>query len=183
MEEVWKDIEGYEGIYQVSNLTRVRSVDRYVRTSRGGGLKPVKGKILKQAVLPNGYVGVRLQKDNKVKTHLVHRLVAQAFIPNPDNLPQVNHKSEVKTENSIENLEWCNADYNVHYGTGIKRNQEKQISKPVLCYSLDGNFIDRYHSIREASRITCANKANIKFCCENKPRYKSAGGFKWRYAS
>lgn len=182
MEEVWKDIEGYEGLYQVSNLGRVRSVDRYVRTSRGNGLKPVKGKIIKQAVL-SGYVCVRLHKNNKEKTHLVHRLVANAFIPNHNNLPEINHKDENKQNNLISNLEWCDRAYNVHYGTGIKRNKESQSSKPVLCYSLDGNLIEQYNSIREASNATGAGRTNISFCCQNKPKYKSAGGFKWRYAS
>lgn len=117
MQEIWKDIENYEGYYQVSNLGRVRSVNRIVINSMGGKIQHLQGKlqILKPGKL--GYVIAQLSKDNKRKYCKVHRLVAQAFIPNPDNLPEVNHKDENKANNRVDNLEWCDREYNVNYGT------------------------------------------------------------------
>lgn len=115
MIEEWKDIEGYEGVYQVSNFGNVRSCDRVIKHSPKDYFQ--KGGKLKSALSKNGYPMVVLVVHNKRKTINVHRLVAQAFIPNPDNLPQVNHKDEDKTNNNVANLEWCTHKYNVNYGT------------------------------------------------------------------
>ena len=120
-EEIWCPIRGYEGIYEVSDQGRVKSI--------GYG----KERILRPVRNNNGYLLVGLRKNREQKWYLVHRLVAQAFIPNPDNLPQVNHKDENKTNNSVQNLEWCDRKYNCNYGT---RNQ--RISKPVLQFTKDG---------------------------------------------
>lgn len=130
--EIWKDIEGYEGLYQVSNLGKVKSLPRYKR-GKLGSLISVKEIICKQRPNKKGYCAVTLHKDKKGKTLVVHRLVAKAFIPNPDNLPQVNHKDEDKTNNVVffnedgtidydkSNLEWCTNKYNVNYGTRNER--------------------------------------------------------------
>lgn len=107
MIEIWKDITGYEGLYQVSNLGRVKSTQYFHGTNE---------RILKPISTHNGYFRVHLRKDGKLKTFKIHRLVAEAFIPNPDNLPQINHKDEDKTNNRVDNLEWCSARYNCNYG-------------------------------------------------------------------
>ncbi len=122
MKEIWKDIEGYEGLYQVSNLGDVRSL-KYA----GGN----KVKILKQGNV-NGYKRVSLHKNNKQKNYFVHRLVAMTFIPNPNNLPLVNHKDENKTNNSVDNLEWCTQKYNINYGSAIKKVVKIAKVKKVL---------------------------------------------------
>ena len=120
MEEFWKDIEGYEGWYQVSSQGRVRSVERYVNYKKTG-LSNRKSRILKAKKDYYGYMVVNLSVNCKVKTMKIHRLVADAFIPNPDNLPCVNHKDEDKTNNFVDNLEWCSVAYNNTYGTRIDR--------------------------------------------------------------
>lgn len=132
MEEIWKDIAGYEGLYQVSNLGRVKSLDRTVQYFRNGKLetKIFKSKIMKQNYTSAGYLMIYLRKDGKDKYNAVHRLVAQAFIPNPNNLPCVNHKDEVKDNNSVNNLEWCTHIYNCNYGTAIERMRKKVTGRP-----------------------------------------------------
>ena len=112
--EEWRDIEGYEGLYQISNLGRVKSFPR--PTTPGGILKINKRK--------DGYCSVMLCKNGKTKRFSVHRLVAQAFIPNPNNLPIINHKDENPSKNIVDNLEWCDYEYNNNYGTLPKRLSE-----------------------------------------------------------
>lgn len=117
MIEEWRTIFGYEGLYEVSSYGRVRSLDRYVVDSLGNR-RFYKGKVLSPIKDKVGYLSVKLQEGNK---HNIHRLVAQAFIENPDNLPQVNHKDEDKSNNRVDNLEWCDSKYNNNYGTRIER--------------------------------------------------------------
>lgn len=126
MEEIWKDIEGYEGKYQISSLGRVKRLGGYYYCGhRGEQKKIIEEKIMKQQIRSKGYLCVSLSDGTKRKTFQVHRLVAQAFIPNPDNLPQVNHKSEITSENFVENLEWCDNKYNCNYGSHGKRIGDK----------------------------------------------------------
>lgn len=116
MEEIWKDIPNFEGLYQVSNLGNVRVLDRYVNSAiRNNDKVKRKGKILKQ-YNKRGYLQVSLIKNYKRYYFTVHRLVAMAFLPNPDNLPQINHKDENPLNNNLSNLEWCTAKYNCNYG-------------------------------------------------------------------
>lgn len=164
-EEVWKDIEGYENLYQVSNLGNVKSLN-YNKTGTE--------KILKPAKHSKGYFQVQLWKDGKMKTFFVHRLVAQAFIENPLNLPQVNHRDENPQNNHKSNLEFCDARYNNSYGTRIKR-----ISKKVSQYSLNGELIREFPSASEVERQLGFSKGNISSCCNG--RYKSAYGYVWSY--
>ena len=138
MEEIWKDKKDYEGHYQVSNCGRVKSI------------KFGKEIILKQNI-KGGYYSVVLSKNGILKNYLVHRLVAEAFLDNPDNLPQVNHKDECKTNNIVSNLEWCDRKYNVNYGSRNKRAAEK-LSKIVRQYDLNGNFTKEWKSTRECDR-------------------------------
>ena len=116
MIEEWRPIEGYEGLYEVSNLGRVRSLDRYIKYSNGN-IHLHKGKMLSPTKDTVGYLKVGLYCNGKYKMFSVHRLVAQAFIPNPDNLPQVNHRDENPSNDNVDNLEWCDAKYNLNYGS------------------------------------------------------------------
>lgn len=169
--EFWKDIEGYEGLYQVSNLGRVRSLDRVVyQIQKGGKLTPMmyKGQILKMIHKPTGYVFCSLSKDNIQETKLVHRLVAEAFIPNPNNYPCVNHKDENKLNNVVENLEWCTHRYNVNYGT----SRERAVSNNPLCrrIKVDGVL---FQSVSEAERfLDCPKNALFPVLKNNKNTYK-----------
>ena len=137
-----------------------------------------KGKILKAGKASCGYLQVELGVDKR-KTHpLIHRLVAKAFISNPDNLPEVNHKDENKENNCVENLEWCNRGTNINYGSGIKRSANKRSKKVVMC-DLNGNELEVFCSVNEASRQMNCSVGNISECCNG--RRETASGFKWKY--
>ena len=141
------------------------------------------GKVLKPCKNAGDYFQVCLNKNGKQKNFYIHRLVAQAFIPNPDNLPCVNHKDENKTNNNVENLEWCTHEYNVNYGTGIERSAKAKIngkrSKTVLQLLKDGSLVCVWPSASEVERQLHFNKGNISSCC--KGRRHSAHGYKWCY--
>ena len=133
MQEIWKPVKNYECLYEVSNLGRVRSLDRIQFIKKKNGIemqRPQKGKVLKPIFDGRGlYQQVTLSKQGEGgKRHLIHRLVAIAFIPNPDNLPEVNHKDECKTNNCVDNLEWCDHKYNNNYGS--KRFQTRGAKNP-----------------------------------------------------
>lgn len=125
-EEIWRPVVGYEGLYEVSNTGRVRSMDRYVKCDYER-YRLHKGKVLSPAKDKDGYLVVSLHFNGKKNTIKVHRMVAEAFIPNPDNLPQVNHRDEDKTNNRVENLEFCTAKYNLSYGTRNIRERDTKI--------------------------------------------------------
>ena len=181
--EIWKDILGYEGLYQVSNFGRVKSLDRWIK-DKNGMYKLLKGKFLK-VIKPQGYIVVRLFKDGKSKNYQIHRLVAQAFLEIPKELRhlegtrylQVNHKDEDKNNNNVDNLEWCDGKYNCNYGNRNKKVAEK-LSKPVLQYTLDGEFVREWKSTMECGRngylFVCVSK-----CCLGKQ--KSHKGFIFKY--
>ena len=164
--EVWKDILGYEGLYQVSDKGRVKSI--------GYG----KERILKPANNGRGYLLVGLCKNNEKKHFLVHRIVAQAFIPNPNNLPEVNHRDENKENNRVENLEFCDRKYNCNYGT-TKQRMIKKLSKTVLQYSKDGKFIREWKSTKDIERNLGYSHSFISACCRGK--YKSGYEYIWKY--
>ena len=169
MEELWKDIPQYEGLYQVSNYGRVKSVKT--------------GKIKCQSSKPNGYQFLQLYKNNKPKNEYVHRLVAMAFIPNPDKLPQVNHKDEDKANNFVDNLEWCDNSYNQKYHNKQKRSAETlklecKTSIQIIKCDMDGNELEYYNSMREAERENgLANGAVSAYFRFNR---KQTGGFTWK---
>lgn len=166
--EVWKDIKVYEGLYQVSNYGRVKSLNYHLTK---------KEMVLKASPDCGGYLKVVLYKNGKRKHFLVHRLVAEAFLPNPDNLPQINHKDEDKTNNIVENLEWCDVRYNINYGTHNERVAEK-LSKPVLQFTIDGRLLKEWSSASECCR-NGFGKGNVAACCRGKR--KSAYNFIWKY--
>ena len=124
MKEIWKDIKNFEGLYQVSNKGRVRSLDR-ISVNCYGMPRKLKGKILKPHLNVYGYLDIGLSNCGNGNIFKVHRLVADAFIPNPKNLPQVNHKDENKQNNCVENLEWCTNAYNVKYSWDRRKNGKK----------------------------------------------------------
>lgn len=151
-----KDIKGYEGLYAITSCGKVWSYKSQ--------------KFLKPAKDKDGYYDVSLYKDGERKHFKVHRLVAQAYIPNPNNLPLINHKNERKTDNYVSNLEWCDAKYNNNYGT------RKDLNKtPVYCVELDQMF----DSASDAARQLEIDNSSISKCCKGK--YKTCGGYTWRY--
>lgn len=160
--ETWKSVVGYEGLYEVSDLGRVRSLVKRNRWKPG---------ILKPGKNTHGYLQVLLCKDGKRKNMKVHRLVAEAFIPNPNHLDTVNHKDEVKTNNTVSNLEWMTIADNVAYS----------VNKSVqMLDKSTGELLATFPSIIEAERVTGINQGNISKCCLGKR--KSSGGYIWRYA-
>lgn len=178
MQEIWKDIAGYENLYQVSSFGNVRSKDRTIkRNSDYTGDLPLKGRLLKARISNAGYKRVTLCKKNKMKTFSVHRLVAITFIDNPQNLPFVNHKDENKLNNHVSNLEWCTNEYNMSYGTVGKRISKAK-SCPVFQYDISGNFLCKYESITQASDITGFSISGIAMCCRK--QYHTYMGYVWR---
>jgi len=159
--EEWKEVNNYKGLYWISNRGRVKNS---------------KGKILKPTIQVNGYYKVNLIKNKISKNHTIHRLVAEAFIPNPDNLTEINHKDENKVNNAADNLEWCSHKYNSTYGTILTRIQENSVNR-VSVKCVETGII--YKSIREAEKITNIDHSNIAKVCRGKQ--KTAGGYHWVY--
>ena len=160
--ENWKEIAGYEGLYEVSDQGRVKS------------LKFGKERIMKPGNSGSGYLMVCLRKDGKNKSILLHRLVAEAFIPNPKGLATINHKDEVKTNNTVGNLEWMSQVDNVAY------SQPRRAKRIVQMFDKStGELLATFPSTCEAGRVTGINQGNISTCCNGK--LKSAGGYIWRY--
>lgn len=195
--EEWKDIKGYEGLYQISNYGRARSLDRYIVDSWGRKYK-IKGKMIKNKINKKGYLFTYLSKNGNNKNYQTHRLVAEAFLDKNDfkycededlskidlNDLQVNHKDENKTNNNVDNLEYCTAKYNIRYGTTIERRSNAirgrkiySLRKQVRC--VETNTI--YSGIVEATKdIGLKSSSPIIACC--KGRRKTSGGYHWEYA-
>lgn len=180
--EEWKDITGFEGSYQASNLGRVRSLDRYINASHGSK-QFRKGQIIKGSVMPNGYLVVGLWKDCKCEQHYIHRLIAQTFIPNPNGYAEINHKDEDKTNNSVSNLEWCEHSYNINYGTTKERISKSHYALKkgtrVGQYK-DGKLIAIYINAQDASRATGIDGSAIRKVCLGRPKFQTAGGYVWK---
>ena len=177
MKEIYKDIEGYEGRYQVSNMGNVMSLNY-----RGTGKK----RILKQGKTSWGYLQVGLSKDGKTKWYTLHRLVANAFLSNPQGYKEINHKDQNKENNIVSNLEFCSAEYNINYGDRTERVAEKltnnpKKSKAIIAIDIVTGLILEFPSAREASRQLKVNRSGIVACL--KGRGKTCGGFYWFYAS
>lgn len=175
MKEIFKPIKGYEGLYEVSNLGNVKSV---CKNGKGIGIGKSRKEVILKPIMNKGYLRVNLSKNGVIKHFSIHRLVAEAFLPNPNNYPEVNHKDENKTNNTIDNLEWCDSKYNNNYGTRNERINKTR-SKSVRQYFLNGTLFATYKSIGEACRSTNINTGNISACCNKKQ--KTAGGFIWKF--
>ena len=190
MQEVWKDVAGYEGYYQVSNMGKVRSVDRKVRHS-GTFTRIAYGKTLRQKTSSTGgYCTVGLRRDgHDPEQKKVHRLVAIAFIPNPDNLPEVNHIDEDKTNNCVANLEWVTHKQNENHGTKQIRKVAhtdysviaKKNSKKVIQYDRNMNEIKVWDSLAAIHKELGYSQGNISMACNGKYSRALYGCF-WRWA-
>ena len=165
--EKWVSINGYDGLYSVSNHGRI--------ASHHWG----KYRILQQHTNHRGYYKVSLTKNGKLTTFSVHRLVAEHFLPNPYGLTEINHKDENKSNNIVNNLEWCSRSYNVNYGTRTSRQRLSTI-KGVVQFDKNGDVVAEYDSITQASKRIGASTSHIVGCCKRK--YPSARGFIWRYS-
>lgn len=180
MEEIWKTIPGYENLYEVSNLGRIKSLSRTKKASHGSIQKvPEKIRALSYGTNGEGYASIVLSKNGKNKTFLVHRLVAQLFIPNPKNFPIVNHKDENKRNDSVDNLEWCDYTYNNTYRDIHIRRDLSNVNRKIIQYDLDMNEIKRWNSLSEACDFYNIQSANIIKCCKGERIH--CAGFKWRY--
>lgn len=179
-EEIWKDVKGYEGLYQISNYGRVKNKKT--------------DYILKPALGSWGYEFVQLCDKGRETSKCIHRMVAESFLDNPDNLPQVNHIDGNKRNNHIDNLEWVSCSQNIKhaFNTGLKKKKmgkenplygrcgiESTRHREVNKYDLEGNFIESYISIREASKKNNINASNISSVCSG--RKKMAGNYIWKY--
>ena len=183
-EEIWKDVKGHEGIYQISNLGKVKSLTRILPN----GSKR-KGIVLKQCTGPSGYVVVCLSKDGKSKTKYIHRLVADAFVPNDESEKEVDHLDNNKLNNSSGNLEWVSRKENVRrsWDDGLMENQRKSAVKSgfarvkrVIKTDNRGNILGEYRSQTEAAKAVGVSPPSISMCCTGVR--ESAGGYYWKYA-
>lgn len=178
MEEKWKSVTGFVGLYEISNFGRIRSLcsDKWH-----------KGKILKPHLDGKGnYLSIILHKNKSTFHKQIHRIVAEEFIPNPHNYPCVNHKDEVKTNNNAMNLEWCTYSYNATYGSAryknvISRtkNKSKNAERAVLMMDKNNNVLREFRSGYEAQRHTNISRVGIRKCCIGE--YRQAGGYIWKY--
>lgn len=152
-----KDVVGYEGLYAVTSCGKVYGYKRK--------------KFLNPRRNRDGYLRVNLSKNGELKTYFVHRLVQEAYLPNPEGLLEVNHKDENKENNALQNLEWCDRSYNINYG-----NRTQKTSKPIYCVELNRTF----DGARIAARELGLDQSGVTKCCKGKQ--KTCGGYHWRYA-
>lgn len=201
--EIWLPIKNYEGLYEISNLGNVKSLSReYSRICIKPNNKNIKKYtdiytkkeiFLKLTLYKKDYIKIKLCKNTVEKNYSCHRLVAIAFIPNPNNYPQVNHKDGDKQNNNVENLEWCNNSQNIKHAFAIglstppmlnKHGKDCINSKPVIQYDINLNLIKEYESITDASKDTNYNHTTISYAClayQRNGKYKPRGDFIWRF--
>ena len=185
--EEWRDVVGWEGFYQVSNLGRVKSLSRSI-VYKDGREYTYPSKIIKNQKVSTGYRSVMFYGVNGKKQYYVHRLVAETFIPNPKNLGDVNHKDGCKTNNIILNLEWCSRSDNqkhayknglnwAHIGEAIKEG-----SRPVIQYAQSGEIVAEYDSASKAAKASGYNQGQIsKYCRGENKKHSTYKGYIWRY--
>ena len=196
MEEIWKDIEGYEGLYQVSTKSRVRGLP--ITTKFGNREKHHPIRVLSPGLGKRGYYVVSLSKNGKAKTFTVHQLVAKAFIPNPNGYKFIDHIDTNKLNNSLNNLRWCTSKQNRNNPLTLEHNRQttKRLwengvfddradnitYRPVAQIDRNGNVVRVFPSIIEASQVTGVNRSSISaVCLGTNPKRHTAGGFYWRH--
>lgn len=173
-QEIWKDVVGYEGLYEISNL---------------GSIRNFKTKAIKKTIIcKNGYRRVSVSKNCHHKIKCMHRIIAEAFIPNPENKPQVNHKNGIRTDNSIENLEWMTAKENIRHSysrlnklASHAKGVDCDRSKNIYQYTVLGEFVKMHFGLSEASLCSGISKSLIFFCCSSDHYNVTGGGFVWSY--
>lgn len=181
MNEIWKDVTGYEGLYQVSNLGRVKAMPK-----RGH-----KEKIMKPSLKKDGYNRILLSKKGKYKTLYVHRLVAEAFLSHTESKCEVNHINGIKTDNYVYNLEWVTKSQNQLHAIEMglrapspmigRKGKLHPTSRPVLQFDLEGNFINEWKCISEAARAIGCSPSSISSCASTHIRNKTCKGYIWKY--
>ena len=189
MEEIWKDIEGYEGLYQVSNLGRVRSLDRYYTKPHPRNGVPTKyfkhGTVIVCHVHRNGYVGVVLKVGGVKKNFMVHRLVAKAFVPGYFENADVNHKDCNRQNNHADNLEWTTRRDNLMYSNGNNASAMEKIHrslrKPIIQMTIDGEFIREWPSIHSAHLALGLDSKSLSGACRQRYGTKTCGGYRWKF--
>lgn len=187
--EIWKDLLGYENIYKISNIGRVKRLSyTRIRIHRNGKkcIDKFEDMFIKPVVSVRGYFVLGLYKNGKTKTVYLHRLIAIHFIPNPENKPQVNHINGIKTDNRVENLEWCTNKENVIHSYSVLKNEAGMKgkfniarSKRVQQFDLSGILITEFLSAKEASRLLNINHESI--CCCARGKTKTSSGYIWKY--
>ena len=182
-EEIWKDVPGYDGLYQISSFGRVKRLNGTVNNFH-------EDRILKTKYKKHGYAFVCLCKNGKLKYFHVHRLVGIAFIPNPENKPQINHKNGIKTDCNIKNLEWCTASENGLHSYRIlnrkhiaKKGLETKASKQVMQMNFEGTSVYVWQSCSDASRYYGVSCTTIQKCCRGGYGTKSSIGYRWKFIS
>ena len=188
MQEIWKDIKNFEGCYQVSNLGRVRSLTHKVPTFNG--VRTTKGQILKPYISNTGYLRIDLRNHQKHKYLSIHKLVAETFIPNPNNYPIINHKDNNPLNNSVRNLEWCTQSHNIKYAYTngnakptagcFKKGSIPHNRRKINQYTRDNEYIATFNSVKEAALYVGTANTNISNCLNG--RSPTAKGYLWRYA-
>lgn len=173
-EEEWKSIKGYEGLYEISSYGRVKSLSYKYKNGK------VREEIIRVPSITHGYEFLKLNKNGESKNYKIHRLVAEAFVPNPENKPEVDHIDTNKRNNMVENLRWVTRQENCDNPRTFKTHMIA-VTRPILQYDLDGNFLNYYPSIAEASRKTGIIVCTIQNCLAG--RTQTAKGFIWKYYS
>ena len=187
--EIWKDIEGYEGMYQVSNLGRVRSLDRYYTKPHPRNGVPTKyfkrGSIITNHTLRNGYTNVMLKFEGGKKNFMVHRLVAKAFVPGYFEGADVNHKDSNRQNNHADNLEWMTRRDNLMYNNDKNASAMEQIHrsqrKPIIQMTMDGEYIREWPSIYAAHLALGLDSKSISGACRQRYGMKTCGGYRWKF--
>ena len=184
--EEWRDVVGFEGLYQVSNLGRIKSLQKYI-PYKDGRLRNYPEKILKQNKVGRGYLYLSLYNNDVIRQQYVHRLVAQAFIVNANNFDYINHIDGCKTNNCVSNLEWCNNSMNMKhaYMMGlIKPNTQNLVeahSKKVVQLTCDCTLVAEFNSVKDAAHYYGYNLSNIARVCRREKSSKTYKGYIWRY--